>query len=60
MEDSVRTTIEAHLSVIRGTLDIIRSENVALESERDPEFRRRVEREMSSIRDEIVRIQEVI
>jgi len=52
--------VASHLSVIEGTLDIIRSENVALESERDPEFRRRVETELRSARDEIRRIEEVV
>jgi len=41
-------------------MNIIRNENVALESERDPEFRSRVERGVRSAMDEIRRIQDVI
>lgn len=38
----VQATIEAQLDLVTGILDIIRSENVSEESEREPEFRERV------------------
>lgn len=56
MEIAVRT----HLDVVRGTLDMIRSENIALESEQDPEFRRRVETAVETAQDDIRRIQAVV
>jgi hypothetical protein len=41
--------VEEHLDSIDGTLDMVRSENVALESERDPEFRTRVGNEIDDL-----------
>ncbi|KAK3903178.1 hypothetical protein C8A05DRAFT_43557 [Staphylotrichum tortipilum] len=41
--------VEEHLGSIDGTLDMVRSENVALESERDPEFRTRVGNEVDGL-----------
>ncbi len=41
--------VEEHLSSIDSTLDMVRSENVALESERDPEFRTRVGNEIDAL-----------
>ncbi|SPO03125.1 uncharacterized protein DNG_05807 [Cephalotrichum gorgonifer] len=43
LQTDIQTTIEKHLSIIVGTLNIVRDENVALESESDQAFRRRVE-----------------
>jgi hypothetical protein len=57
---NIQAAITTHLSVIINTLNIVRNENVALESERDPEFRSRVERGVRSAMDEIRRIQDVI
>jgi hypothetical protein len=41
--------VEEHLGSIDGTLDMVRSENIALESERDPEFRIRVGNEIDGL-----------
>jgi hypothetical protein len=56
LQCAVQTAVAKHLAVITNTLDMVRNENVALESERDPEFRSRVEREMRAIRLEVRRI----
>jgi hypothetical protein len=60
LRGDIQAAISTHISVITNTLNIIRNENVALESERDPEFRSRVERGVGSATDEIRRIQDVI
>jgi len=59
-QDDIQTAIAEHLAVIKNTLDIVRNDNIALESEREPEFRARVERIIGVVRGEIKRIQEVI
>lgn len=47
---------EEHLNKIDSTLDMVRSDNVALESERDPEFRGRVGNEMDALQEAMDRI----
>ncbi|TVY32961.1 hypothetical protein LSUB1_G006630 [Lachnellula subtilissima] len=59
-QDDIQTAVAEHLAVIKNTLDIVRSDNIALESEREPEFRVRVERIVGVVRGEIRRIQEAI
>lgn len=39
-----------HLGAMRATLDLVREENAAEESERDPEFRQRVAEEVARVR----------
>ena len=56
----VKAAVREHLDVVTGTLDILRSENVALESERDPEFRRRVGSELRRAREVMGRISAVV
>jgi hypothetical protein len=56
----IQTAVTDHLAAIRATLDLMRDENVATESERDPEFRARLGTEVRSGRDEWRRIHEVI
>jgi len=60
LQSDIQAVAEAHLSVITNSLNIVRNENVALESERDPEFRSRVAREVRAVRHEICRLQGVI
>jgi len=60
LQSDVQTAVAKHLAVITNTLDMVRSENVALESERDPEFRSRVEREMRAIRLEVRGLKSVV
>ncbi len=59
LQRDIQATVEAHLEVIRFTLDITRSENVASESEKNPEFRGAVDAEIAVAREAIQRIQEV-
>ncbi|KAK7422488.1 hypothetical protein QQZ08_009478 [Neonectria magnoliae] len=42
-QEKIRIAVASYLSSIHSTLDIILSDNVALESEQDPAFRRRVD-----------------
>lgn len=50
-QEEVRNAVAKHLDAVRDTLDIIRSENVARESEQDPAFRRRVAAELERVRE---------
>ena len=56
LEAQALALAEEHLNKIDSTLDIVRSDNVALESERDPEFRGRVGNEMDALREAMDRI----
>jgi hypothetical protein len=60
LQSEIQLAVATHLSVITHTLDIIRNENVALESERDPEFRGRVAREVRAALQEMRRLQGVV
>ena len=60
LQSDIQTAVATHLSVITNTLDIVRNVNATLESERDSEFRVRVEREVRAVIYEIRRIQGVI
>ncbi|TGJ78173.1 hypothetical protein E0Z10_g10588 [Xylaria hypoxylon] len=42
-QDRIRELVSSNFNAIRGTFDIVRNDNVALECEMDPGFRRRVE-----------------
>ena len=60
LQSGIQGAIATHLSVITNTLNIVRDENVALESERDPEFRGRVERKTREVLHDIHRLHDVI
>lgn len=60
LQNDIDTALETHLNVIRRTLDIIRTENAATESEQDLQFRGRVEAGTRTARDNIERIQTAI
>jgi len=60
LQSGVEATTATHLFNIKRTLDIIRNENVALESESNPEFNGVVEGEVRVVRDEIHRLQGVV
>ncbi|KAI0147476.1 hypothetical protein GGR57DRAFT_515724 [Xylariaceae sp. FL1272] len=53
LQESVEEAIDEHLEDIHDMFDIVRSENVALESERDPQFRTRVEDAVNRARNEM-------
>lgn len=52
-ETDVQGVIDSHLTVVVNTLNLVRDDNVAVESESDPDFRRRVESRLGVVRDEI-------
>ena len=49
-QTGIQTAIETHLTAISETMDIVRDENVIAESERDGDFRRRVQEEVGRVR----------
>jgi hypothetical protein len=51
LETDAVALVEEHLGVVEDTLNMIRSENVALESERDPGFRARVADEVRDVKE---------
>ena len=57
MQSNIQDTVDGHMGVIGETLDMVRSENVALESESNPEFRNRVQEGMQRAHAEIERLQ---
>jgi hypothetical protein len=58
-ETGAREMVRTHLGGLRESLDMLRSENIAMESERDEAFRQRVQRAERSARQEMERIQTV-
>lgn len=60
LQADLQTDIQSHLATIGTTLDLIRSENVATESERNPELRHRLEDELSRAREKLGRIRQVM
>ncbi|KAE9378390.1 hypothetical protein N431DRAFT_400024 [Stipitochalara longipes BDJ] len=60
LQINIKAAILTHLSVITNTLDIVRSENAVIESERDPAFRHRVGREVRAVIHEVRRLQGVM
>lgn len=60
LQNDINEVVSTHVEVIRDTLDLIRNENVAEESERDPAFRAHVVEEIAIIQREMTRIQGTI
>ncbi|WYZ40676.1 hypothetical protein EsH8_IV_001017 [Colletotrichum jinshuiense] len=60
LQADLQTDIQSHLATIGTTLDLIRSENVATESERNPELRHRLEDELARAREKLGRIRQVM
>ena len=52
--------VNQQVGLVEADLQMLRDENVALESERDPEFRRRVGGEVERVRGEVERIGRVV
>ncbi|KAK0617536.1 hypothetical protein B0T14DRAFT_435213 [Immersiella caudata] len=59
-QTEIQAEIAENLEVIKSTLDLIRSENIALESERDPGFRNRVGAELQLATKSMDKIQGVV
>ncbi|KAK8112584.1 hypothetical protein PG984_013110 [Apiospora sp. TS-2023a] len=60
LQEELRTTVYSHLESLRETLDMIRSEDVALDSTRDSEFRERVQERVKLANEEIKRVHELV
>ena len=59
LQSDIQEALTTHISVITNTLDMVRNENVARESERDPEFRSRVETKVQVVIEEVRRLQRI-
>ena len=53
LQTGIQAAVQTHLAAISQTMDIVRDENVIAESERDGDFRRRVEAEVGRVRAEL-------
>ncbi|KIX08785.1 uncharacterized protein Z518_03442 [Rhinocladiella mackenziei CBS 650.93] len=53
LDHQIQEAIATHLTVVQRDLDTLRNENVALESESHPEFRRRLEEAVHRIREQM-------
>lgn len=60
LETKIQEAIATRLAVVQNDLNTLRNENVAMESERHPEFRGRVEREVERVREEMVNIHRIV
>lgn len=56
LKEKADKAIASQLDVIQGDLDILRHENVATESESNPKYRQRVEKEVNRVRTEMANI----
>ncbi len=59
-QDRIRDAVSSHFDAIKGTFDIVRNDNVALECEKDPEFRSRVERRLAATKEEMEKVYDTI
>jgi hypothetical protein len=57
-QQMLKDVAQYHLASLKITLDLIRNDNVILESERDPEFRARVEAGVSLAKADMRRLVE--
>ncbi|RYP50632.1 hypothetical protein DL768_003914 [Monosporascus sp. mg162] len=60
LQDKVNEIVNQQVGLIEADLQMLRDENVMLESERDPEFRRRVGAEVERVKGEVDRIGRVV
>ncbi|KAK1989740.1 hypothetical protein LX36DRAFT_594126 [Colletotrichum falcatum] len=60
LQEQLLEILQRHLGAFETTLNLIRDENVATESEENPELRRCLEGEVASAREELGRIEEVM
>lgn len=60
LQDETQRAVGTHLDAIHGTFEMLRDENVALESERDQPFRDRVAAEVGRVQLEISHIKDVV
>ncbi|RYC53741.1 hypothetical protein CHU98_g12467 [Xylaria longipes] len=55
-QERIRETVGSQFDAIKDTLQIVRSDNAALESEMDPEFRGRVQARLETTKEEMERV----
>ncbi|GJC81468.1 hypothetical protein ColLi_04306 [Colletotrichum liriopes] len=60
LQDGLQGLLRKHLRIFGATLDLIRDENVATESEENPELRRCLEVELAWAREQLERMEEVM
>ncbi|OHW99019.1 hypothetical protein CSPAE12_02220 [Colletotrichum incanum] len=60
LQAGLREAIQAHLEVFGVTLDLIRDENVATESEENPELRICLQREIDAARQQLERMKKIM
>jgi len=60
LQTKLEQTVNTHLAGVVSDLNTLRDDNIALESERDPEFRRRVGLEENRIKAAMTGIQAAI
>jgi len=60
LQDKVNEIVYQQVDLVEADLQMLRDENVVLESERNPEFRGRVMEEVRSVRREAERIGRVV
>ncbi|GKT94359.1 tat pathway signal sequence [Colletotrichum tofieldiae] len=60
LQAGLREVIQTHLEVFGVTLDLIRDENVATESEENPELRVCLQREVDAARQQLERMKEIM
>lgn len=58
-QTDVQAVLDENLDVIKGTLDVVRTDNAATEREEDPEFSNRVVDEAARVRARMERIRNV-
>ncbi|KAI0128678.1 hypothetical protein BJ170DRAFT_594512 [Xylariales sp. AK1849] len=57
LQVNIQAVVREQFDILRGSLDIVRNENVASESEQDPGFRNRVEGVLNTTKEVLGRIQ---
>ena len=59
-EEAVQQTVQRHMQAILYSTNIIKDDNVTLESEREPEFRQRVAAELETATGDLERIRAAV
>lgn len=60
LQHHTQQVVKTHLDIIHGTMNILRDENIAEESERDEPFRERVANQVSRTQQDINYIRDAI
>ncbi|KIW75046.1 hypothetical protein Z517_11817 [Fonsecaea pedrosoi CBS 271.37] len=60
LEDDMRKAVASHLAVLQSDFDTVKDENVALESERHPEFRQRLETAVRNMKQSMEHVNSVV